>query len=764
MKSIVLCEKSSQASNVRAAVGDRFGQVIGLQGHVLKLADPEDVNPDWKDWTYELLRPQSGFYPFAEDHSRGKDRIWRELKKSWQGVERIVIATDIGREGQAIGENLVRYMKFKGEVLRASFNAEDEATLRDAFANLRPNREFLPRYQAAVARAQADQIANLSATRAVTKALRPDGMKKALGVGRVKTPTMAIVCKRQLEIDRFTPRAYWDLWVSVEHDGESVRLNHRPAEQGRFFDQSAAQAVVGPLKGWSGPITVTRAEKRQAPPKLPDLAELQSKAAAWGWSASKTLEVGQSLYNTHKIATYPRVDARHLKEVEIANAPAMLEGLTGLGIFDISYQTPTIRKGKTGHFCDKSLEGEEHHAVVPNIRTADRWNEIYGKMDDDEKKLFKVIAQAYVAAVGPDRVYDRTEISIEADKRKFSAVGIVEKVSGWREALGKEAVESEEDGEESPPVPNWQHGVAGHVADTGLDAKVTKPPSAFNEGSLIAAMKEAWRYTDDPSLIARLKESKGIGTPATRDSVVSGLIEQGLVVSTKGKLAASPLALALYAELLKACPDWVDPASTAEMEMMLDAIMRGEAEPRAVIDKILERATNLISAMEKRAATAGPLEVDVKLPPSPKMLAAVKAKAARDGVSVPRGAASDARICREFLGPMSEGNGPTEGQVTFANKIAAALGVVVPEAALADRKQISAWIEAHKAKMPKPEGDDRPSSAQVGLAEKIAASKQIEIPPETLQSKSSLSKWIEAHGARSGKSAPTKKRKAGGKV
>jgi len=760
MKSIVLCEKPSQARNVQAAVGNRFGRVIGLRGHIIRLADPEEVNPDWAKWSCELLRPESGFYPFSEDKSGGKDKLLREIKAELKDADRVIIATDCDREGQAIGENLTRYLKFKGQVFRAMFNAEDEKSLQEAFANLRPNSEHLRLYQAAVARAQVDQIANLSATRAATVALKPDGMRGAMGMGRVKTPTMAIVCKRQIEVDGFTPRPYWDLWLEAQHNGEVVRLNHRPGEDARIFDKAVGEAVVAGLRTWAGPLSVVKEEKRQGPPKLNDLPTLQIYASRWGWSAKKTLDVAQALYETHKITTYPRAENRYLPEVEIGNAQAMLDGLNALGKLGVSYQTPVIRKGKTGHFSDKALEGSSHHAIVPNIKTVEDWDAIYSRLSQDEGKLFDHIARTYLAAVGPDRIYDRTEISMSAEKRKFSAVGVVEKVEGWREAMGASTAESEEDGEEFPAVPAWPNGAQATAKDAGVDAKMTKPPSLYTEGSLIKAMQEAWRFADDPAKAERLKEAKGIGTPATRDSIIAGLIKQGYFMVVKGRLNASPLALEFYRELMKECPEWLDPAATAEMEMALDAILRGEADPRHVIDEILMKTQRLLEAMKRRAEGAGALKVDVKQPPSAKMLAAAKAKAKRDGVSLPRGAASDARICREFLGPMTEGGGPSESQLAFARKIAGALGVTLADEVLQDRKQLSAWIDTHKDQMPKGEGDDRPSSKQVELAEKIAGQKGIEIPPETLKSKSSLSKWIDSHGSKSGKATTGRKRKA----
>ena len=183
MPSIVICEKASQANNVREAVGSRYGEVLAASGHLLRLATPEEINPDWKVWSFDLLRPESGFYPMREDREGMGGRSGKTLdriKAALATADKVIIATDCDREGQAIGENLLRFYKFKGEVLRAMFSNEDKDTLQKAFAAAKPNTEYLPLYNSAIARVQADQIANFTATRTVTIALKPAHMKGVL--------------------------------------------------------------------------------------------------------------------------------------------------------------------------------------------------------------------------------------------------------------------------------------------------------------------------------------------------------------------------------------------------------------------------------------------------------------------------------------------------------------------------------------------------------------------------------------------------------
>ena len=756
MSSLVICEKPSQARNVREAIGNKYGNVLSARGHLFKLASPQDVNRDWKVWNYDVLRPESGFYPLVADTSFGKDKVIAELRSAIAKADRVIIATDADREGQAIGENIVRHFKFRGDVFRVMFSAEDPETLREAFARMRPNTDYLPLYQAAYARVQADQIANLSMTRAASLALKPPSMKGALGIGRVKTPTMGIVCRREAEITAFTARDYYDLHLDVTEGRDTLRLKWSPKEDGRIYVAEDAAAIADGLQSWTGKVAVKKEQKKQKPPALMDLPTLQQRASRWGWSAKRTLDVAQALYETHKITTYPRAENKYLPEVEIANAPAMLAALKDLPFGDVSYGEPTIRKGKSGMFSDKGLEGSSHHAIVPNVKTCANWAKILPKLTKDERKLFELVAKTYLAAIGPDRVYDRTEITAFAAERLFGVTGTVDRVLGWREAMGGELLDNGKGDDEATNIlPNWDDGTPVKAVAAGVDKKTTKPPSRYTEGSLIKAMQEAWKFADNPATAERLKSAKGIGTPATRDTVIEGLKNQNFFEVDSGKLKASELAMAIYNLLRIEAPEVLDPAATAEMELALDEILSGKANPRDVVDMLVAKAAAFVAKFEQYSHHGKPIDVKVKRKPSAKMIAAVRGKAKRDGVKLPRGATTDFDVCSNFLGPRPEGNAPSDAAIQFAQKIAAATDQALGDDVLADRTTLSKWIDKNKDNMP-PTGSnggeaDAPTSKQVGFAEQIATRKGVEIPPETLRSRSSLSKWIDTHaGAKSG--------------
>src|ERR671910_3897278 len=193
MNPVFIAEKASRARDTRAAIGDRHGRILPAEGHLLRLAEPEEVDPAWRRWSFTLLKPE-GLYPTKLDRGGNKAAKFEAIRQALRGASRVIIATDCDREGQLIGQEILEHLRFKGEVLRAMFTAQDPTTLRQAFSSLRPNADYRHLYAAAVARRQADQIFNLSLTRAATRALVPAGARGIIGIGRVKTPTLAIVC------------------------------------------------------------------------------------------------------------------------------------------------------------------------------------------------------------------------------------------------------------------------------------------------------------------------------------------------------------------------------------------------------------------------------------------------------------------------------------------------------------------------------------------------------------------------------------------
>src|ERR1700724_2397683 len=346
---IVITEKTSQAKDIRTAVGSRYGDILPAEGHLFDLLRPEDVVPAWKRWSPILLRPE-GLYGTRPAVGGNKAAKLKAIREALRSVERGWLATECDREGQLIGQEILEHYEYRGQVMRVLFTAQDSQTIRDAFGRAKPNAEYASLYAAAVARRQADQIYNLSLTRTATVILG-QGARGVIGVGRVKTPTLAIVCKRELEIRDFVPVTYFEVLVTAKVGSGQFQMQHAPQE--RILRREIAEAVANAAQGFEGALAVRVEDKRQGPPKLHDLPSLQKLCGSrFGWPASKTLEVAQQLYDGQgkKIITYPRAEVRYLPQNLISDVPRIVAGLRGgrsLSTIPVP-NPPIIRKGASG--------------------------------------------------------------------------------------------------------------------------------------------------------------------------------------------------------------------------------------------------------------------------------------------------------------------------------------------------------------------------------------------------------------------------------
>ena len=280
---IVTTEKTSQAKDIRDAVGHRYGTILPAEGQLFDLFEPEAAEPAWKRWSATLLRPD-GFYPTKPAGGGNKAPRLQAIRDALENSQACLAATDCDREGQLIGQEILKHYGYKGEVRWVMFTAQDAQTIREAFTKARPNSDHFALNRAAVARRQADQNYNLSLTRTATVTLAQSACT-VIGVGRVKTPTMAIVCRRELEIRDFVVQPYFEVVATATVADGQLRMRHAPKE--RIFDRAAAEAIAALAAGATGPLAVKVEEKRQAPPRLHDLPSLQKLCASrFGWPAA----------------------------------------------------------------------------------------------------------------------------------------------------------------------------------------------------------------------------------------------------------------------------------------------------------------------------------------------------------------------------------------------------------------------------------------------------------------------------------------------
>src|ERR1700684_3775765 len=254
---IVITEKTSQAKDVRAAIGSRYGDVLPAEGHLFDLLEPEDVVPAWKRWSPILLRPE-GLYGTRPAEGGSKAAKLKAIREALRTAKRVWLATDCGRDGQLIGQEILEHYEYRDQVMRVLFTAQDSQTIRDAFGRTKPNTEYASLYAAAVGRRQADQIYNLSLTRTATVILGRD-TRRVIGVGRVKTPTLAIVCNRELEIRNFVPLTYFEIVATAKVAGGKFQMRHAP--QDRIVRREIAQDVVKAAEGFEGVLAVRVEDK-----------------------------------------------------------------------------------------------------------------------------------------------------------------------------------------------------------------------------------------------------------------------------------------------------------------------------------------------------------------------------------------------------------------------------------------------------------------------------------------------------------------------
>jgi DNA topoisomerase-3 len=653
---IVITEKTSQAKDVRSAVGSRYGDILPAEGHLLDLMEPEEAVPAWKRWSTILLRPE-GLYGTRPAEGGNKAAKLKAIREALRGAKRVWLATDCDREGQLIGQEILEHYHYRGQVMRVLCTAQDPQTIRDAFDRAKPNAEYANLYAAAVARRQADQIYNLSLTRTATVMLGK-GARRVIGVGRVKTPTLAIVCKRELEIRAFVPQAYFEVIAVADVARGQFQMRHAPTE--RIVKHERAQEIVDAAQGFAGALAVRIEDKRQGPPKLHDLPSLQKLCGSrFGWSASKTLEVAQELYDGQgkKIITYPRAEVRYLPESLISDVPRIVAGLRvgqSFGAIPVP-DPPIIRRGASGGFHDKGLEGASHHAVIPNVNTVDKLRAIWPRLSLDEKKLFDVIARAYLASLMPDFRYRQTTATLDVKGFTFRAAGRQPIDLGWRAAF-PDWRPADEKGDEAQWLPALQDGETARLRDAKIEDKETRPPPRYNEGSLIEAMQNAWRFVDDELLRDRLKEAKGIGTPATRAEIIGGLKKQAFLVIDGKHIVPTETGLLLFGVLKKADPALVDPGVTAQLEYLLDDVVVGKQEMVGAIDAVCEVALRIIGKLTEGGADGGPLPLGGPNgagsdghPPTTAMKRYADSLARQKRLRPPVGYDTSISICRAFL-------------------------------------------------------------------------------------------------------------------
>ncbi len=544
-KTLVIAEKPSVGRDLTGVLPGSFTKhegyleseehvVTWAVGHLVQLAEPDEYDPKYKKWRMADLPivPDSFRLIVRDERSRKQMTvITKELHR--KDVDRVVNACDAGREGELIFAWL--YEKAGGDkpVQRLWLSSMTKAAIRQAFQNLRPAEEFDRLEQAARSRSEADWIVGMNATRAATIRLR-SSFDGAVSLGRVQTPTLAILARREVEIREFKPEKYWLVDATFEpKTGESGRAyegRYHAGAKPRLASAAEADAIVAAVRGQAGEITkLETTTKKERAPLLYDLTSLQRDAnSRYGFSARRTLAAAQRLYEEHKALTYPRTSSRFLSTDMIGEIKPTAEGVgskreyakpaayvTGLDVLPLGR---VINDAKV----------TDHHAIIPT-----RSEHRVEKMSDDDKKVYDMVVRRFLAVFHPDAVWENTRLETTVAQHIFRTRGRVLLEPGWRSAYGEVAAGSEsraEDDDEGADqtLPKLERGEGVDTREVAAAEKETKPPRRYSDASLLGAMETAGKLVDDDELREAMKDS-GIGTPATRAAIIERLIDVGYI-------------------------------------------------------------------------------------------------------------------------------------------------------------------------------------------------------------------------------------------
>jgi len=592
MKSLIIAEKPSVAADLARALGkipkkgEHFENdqyvISSAVGHLVELLMPEDIDKKkygfWRLEMLPIIPEKFELKPIEES----KDR-YDQLKKllARKDIGEVINACDAGREGELIFANIYQLTKSKLPVKRAWMQTMTASGIREAFEHLRSGSQMAGLGDAARCRSESDWLIGINGTRALTKRMFGSRAGNVASVGRVQTPTLAIVYARELEIRNFKPRAFWRVTALFEiaqgqYEGVFQRPNFKKAEDDehdridRIWEKALADAVMAACAG-QPPAAVTEERKAstQAPPRLYDLTTLQREANnRFGLSARRTSQIAQALYERHKMITYPRTDSRALPEDYLPTVREALGNLTG----DLApHARKVLAEGwvRPNKRIFNNAQISDHFAIIPTIAEQK-------PLEDMEAKIFDMIARRFVAAFHPPAEFDiTTRLSVVAG-HSFKTEGKVLTVPGWLAVYGKATIEDDSPDSKALPAPSPEDNARATTADAMLHSETTKPPPRYTEATLLSAMEGAGKLVDDEELAEAMKE-RGLGTPATRADTIDGLINAKYMERAQRELIPTAKAeqILQFLAAVKA-EEITSPAMTGEWEFKLRQIEHGK--------------------------------------------------------------------------------------------------------------------------------------------------------------------------------------------
>ena len=609
-KIVVVAEKPSVGRDIARVLGCRTGGdgcligenyiVTWAVGHLVTLMEPNELDPKYEKWSFSTLPILPETIPLKViSTTRSQFSTVKKLINDKE-TDSLICATDAGREGELIFRYIYEKAGCKKPFQRLWISSMTDEAISEGFRNIRPGADYDGLYESARCRSKADWLVGMNASRAFT--LKYNTL---LSIGRVQTPTLAILVKRRKEIENFTPEGFCTLTADFG-DYSGVYFSEKLDPDTHLKEKAEAERIAGEVRGKAG--TVIQAEtvrKKELPPQLYDLTSLQRDAnRLLGFTADKTLKTAQSLYEKHKALTYPRTDSRFLPPDMI---PRVVQTMKLLPEGYQKYVAGALPGGKlpvSRRTIDKT-KVTDHHAIIPTAKKADP-----SKVSEDERKLYDMVARRLLAAFHPACDYDATKIVTRAEGHLFRTTGRVVVNNGWHDVPPLEnppraKKKAAEDGESEQPLPPLQEGDTRTVRDLKIREDRTKPPAPHTDASLLAAMETAGKELEDEDLVRQMKGS-GIGTPATRAAIIERLITVGYAQRRGKTLQATDKGVMLIGVVPG---ELSSPELTGRWELALNEITDGKQDPGRFMEGIARMSSFLVDyARDSAAAVTFPAE------------------------------------------------------------------------------------------------------------------------------------------------------------
>lgn len=582
---LYICEKPSQGRDLArvlhcnkkedGALSNNQATVTWCLGHLLELLEPHEYDPKYKKWCIEDLPIIPAHYNYKVKSAVAKQyKIVTNLIKQ---ANCVYIATDYDREGEAIARTLLDRVRYRGQIKRVCLSALDDLSIKRALASVKEGNETIALYYSAQARLRADWVVGMNLSRLFTLLGQRSGFRGVIPVGRVLTPTVSLVVERDLLIKNFVPTPYFELKVLVLTEKGNFWAfwqvpEHLADPDHHCIKREIVEQIAQEIRDQLG--IISNAEKKLVKESVPlpfDLTSLQQYASKkWGYTAQQTLDAAQSLYETHKATTYPRSDCRDLPNSQFADVPQILDSMVQAdpSIASIVNEAQQSKKGK----CFKETIDSAHHAIIPTMKVAS-----LGAMSPIERNIYNAIRAFYLIQFFDDAEFLRSVIEVTCHDHKFIAKGKILVKEGYRKALASLGLlnmqnnneEKKDDQENEAELPNVQKGDQCKLTNPEVLNKETTPPPHFTEATLLAAMENIGKYVQEEKFKKILKETAGIGTPATRANIIENAIKHEYLKRNKKSILATDKAIAIIPKL----PNGMRSAGlTAAWEQELDKI------------------------------------------------------------------------------------------------------------------------------------------------------------------------------------------------